>query len=85
MSLDRATALEQIRRNIESHRFHIYVVGGNGSDRRFVYTIGLRESLGAELDRAGRAARDDRRSEHGERMERRHRTPAPNGDDRRGS
>lgn len=45
-------ALEQIRRNIEEAGCHIYVVTG-GPTPRFAYTIGLRESLGAELLFAG--------------------------------
>jgi hypothetical protein len=53
MSIERERALERIRRNIETHGFHIYVVAGNGPDPRFVYTIGLRESLGAEMVFAG--------------------------------
>lgn len=48
----RAKALEQIKRNIEKSGFHIYVVMG-GPTPRFAYTIGLRESLGAELVLAG--------------------------------
>jgi len=49
----RERALERIKHNIATHGFHIYVVQGNGPTPRFVYTIGLRESLGAEVVLAG--------------------------------
>lgn len=52
MNLDRAKALDLIKRNIEKSGFHIYLVTG-GPTPRFGYTIGLRESLGAELVLAG--------------------------------
>jgi hypothetical protein len=50
--LDRAKMLDLIERNIQRSGFHLYIVGG-GSVPRFAYTIGLRESLGAELVVAG--------------------------------
>lgn len=53
MSLERARALELIKRNIEKSGFHIYLVEGGSPTPRFAYTIGLRESLGAELVLAG--------------------------------
>jgi hypothetical protein len=49
----REHALEVIRHNIETSGFHIYVVGAGIVTPRFAYTIGLRESLGAELVLAG--------------------------------
>lgn len=52
MSLDRAKALDRIKRNIEKSGFHAYVIRG-GPGPRFAYTIGLRETLGAELVLAG--------------------------------
>jgi Domain of unknown function (DUF4262) len=52
MTLDRKKALALIKRNIEEYGFHIYIVSA-GSSPRFAYTIGLRESLGAELVLAG--------------------------------
>jgi hypothetical protein len=52
MTLDRKKALALIKRNIEESGFHIYIVSA-GSSPRFAYTIGLRESLGAELVLAG--------------------------------
>lgn len=53
MKLDRARALELIKRNIEKSGFHIYLIAGGSPKPRFAYTIGLRESLGAELVLAG--------------------------------
>lgn len=52
MTPARKKALEQIKRNIEKDGFHVYIVMG-GCTPRFAYTIGLRESLGAELVLAG--------------------------------
>ena len=46
--MDKATALRLIADNIKNHGFHIYVVGQD-STPRFAYTIGLRETIGAEL------------------------------------
>jgi len=48
MDPKRERALELIKTNIERSGFHIYLVGG-GQSPRFAYTIGLRDSLGAEL------------------------------------
>jgi hypothetical protein len=45
-------ALASIRRNIEKHGHHVYIVG-QGTTPRFAYTIGLRESVGTELVLAG--------------------------------
>jgi Domain of unknown function (DUF4262) len=53
ISSERKKALALIKRNIEKSGFHIYIVSGNGPTPRFAYTIGLRESLGAELVFAG--------------------------------
>jgi Domain of unknown function (DUF4262) len=52
MTPERKKALALIKRNIEKSGFHIYIVSG-GTSPRFVYTIGLREWLGAELVMAG--------------------------------
>jgi hypothetical protein len=60
MSADRAKALDLIKRNIEKSGFHIYLVAGGGRTPRFVYTIGLRESLGAELVLAGALYYEDK-------------------------
>jgi Domain of unknown function (DUF4262) len=49
----RKKALALIKRNIAKSGFHIYLVTGKGPYPRFAYTIGLRESLGAELVFAG--------------------------------
>ncbi len=49
---DREAALTEIRQNIAEHGFHIYVVTGSGKPH-YGYTIGLSESLGAELILAG--------------------------------
>ena len=43
---------ERIKRNIRNHGFHLYIVT-EGMCPRFAYSIGLRESLGAELVLAG--------------------------------
>lgn len=48
----RAQALQLIRRNIERHGFHLYLIAQH-STPRVVYTIGLSESIGAELVLAG--------------------------------
>lgn len=59
MNWDRAKALGAIKRNIERSGFHIYLIGGGDPTPRFAYTIGLRESLGAELVLAGALYYDD--------------------------
>ena len=51
----RLSALNDIRENIAKHGFHTYVVTGGGYPH-FGYTIGLTESLGAELILAGKKA-----------------------------
>ncbi|MBS1813674.1 MAG: DUF4262 domain-containing protein [Acidobacteria bacterium] len=48
----RKSAIDQIRQNIVQRGFHTYVVTGGG-DPHYAYTIGLRDSLGAELIIAG--------------------------------
>jgi hypothetical protein len=48
----RAQALERIRANIERHGSHVYRIAAETSPG-FSYTIGLRESVGAELVFAG--------------------------------
>jgi len=48
----RLRALNEIRQNIAEHGCHIYVVTGGGYPH-FGYTVGLSESLGAELILAG--------------------------------
>lgn len=48
----RSRALSDIRENITKDGFHTYVVTGDGCPH-FGYTIGLKESLGAELILAG--------------------------------
>jgi hypothetical protein len=48
----RNAALDSIRQNIADHGHHIYVVSG-GADPRYAYTIGVSESIGAELILAG--------------------------------
>jgi hypothetical protein len=60
MSADRAKALALIKGNIDKSGFHIYLVAGAGPTPRFVYTIGLRESLGAELVLAGALYYEDK-------------------------
>ena len=52
MTPPRKKALATIKRNIEKSGFHIYIVAGEQTPR-FAYTVGLRESLGAELVLAG--------------------------------
>jgi uncharacterized protein DUF4262 len=49
---NRQKALNEIRQHIAEHGFHTYVVTGGGYPH-FGYTIGLTESLGAELILAG--------------------------------
>ena len=49
---ERQKNLKLIKQNIEKHGFHIYVVVG-GMVPRFAYTIGLSESIEAELVVAG--------------------------------
>jgi hypothetical protein len=51
-SLDRAQALQRIERNIRQSGFHLYIITA-GSSPRYAYTIGLSQSLGAELILAG--------------------------------
>jgi hypothetical protein len=48
----RKQALEDIRENITRNGLHVYLVFG-GSTPRFAYTIGLSESIGAELILSG--------------------------------
>lgn len=48
----RKAALDRIKQNIARHGFHTYVVTGGGAPH-YGYTIGLTESLGAELVLAG--------------------------------
>jgi hypothetical protein len=48
----RREALDLIKRNIELHGSHVYIVVGK-SLPRFAYTIGLKQSWGAELVLAG--------------------------------
>jgi hypothetical protein len=48
----RQAALNEIRQNIDDYGYHTYVVTGGG-DPHYGYTIGLSESLGAELILAG--------------------------------
>jgi hypothetical protein len=50
--MERLEQLELIGRNIQQFGFHKYLVT-SGTIPRFAYTIGLRESLGAELVLAG--------------------------------
>jgi hypothetical protein len=50
--IKRKAALDKIRQNIAQHGFHTYVVTGGG-DPHYGYTIGLSQSLGAELILAG--------------------------------
>jgi uncharacterized protein DUF4262 len=49
---NREAVLNEIRQNIADYGFHIYAVTGSGKPH-YGYTIGLRESLGAELILAG--------------------------------
>jgi hypothetical protein len=49
---NREAALKEIRQNIAEYGFHTYVVTGSGVPH-YGYTIGLSESLGAELVLAG--------------------------------
>lgn len=50
----RAQLLQNIEQNIRRYGRHIYAIGG-GPCPQFAYTIGLRESIGAELVLAGGA------------------------------
>lgn len=50
--LNQSAALTVIAKNIEKHGHHKYVISG-GSLPRFVYTIGLSQSIGYELIMAG--------------------------------
>jgi Domain of unknown function (DUF4262) len=53
MTIDpKQNAINEIRRNIAKHGFHTYFVTGGGAPH-YAYTIGLSESLGAELILAG--------------------------------
>lgn len=52
--MTKAEALEMIRRNISTHGHHIYLVRP-GPTPKFAYTIGLKETIGAELIFAGGA------------------------------
>jgi hypothetical protein len=54
LSWMREQARGQVKRNIQKHGFHIYVIG-KASYPRFGYTIGLTRSLGAELVLPGAA------------------------------
>ena len=49
----RKVALEKIRENIARTGRHIYVVAGGAATPRYAYTIGVSESIGAELILAG--------------------------------
>ncbi|HEV2960190.1 MAG TPA: DUF4262 domain-containing protein [Candidatus Angelobacter sp.] len=49
----RKLALEKIQENIARTGRHIYVVAGGAATPRFAYTIGVSESIGAELILAG--------------------------------
>jgi hypothetical protein len=49
---NREATLNEIRQNIAERGFHVYVVTGSGQPH-YGYTIGLSESLGAELILAG--------------------------------
>jgi hypothetical protein len=49
---NREAALNEIRQNIAEFGFHVYAVTGSG-EPHYGYTIGLNESLGAELILAG--------------------------------
>jgi hypothetical protein len=51
--LNRDQAFELIRRNIDRHGHHIYVVSGGDAVPRFAYTVGLSPAAGAELVLAG--------------------------------
>lgn len=52
--MDNVKALARIRRNIERHGYHAYVVSG-GQVPRYAYTIGLCAKFGTELILAGAA------------------------------
>jgi hypothetical protein len=49
---EKTRALDSIRRNIDEHGFHAYIVAGGG-DPHYAYTIGLGVAHGAELVLAG--------------------------------
>lgn len=49
----RKQSLERIRENVVRSGHHIYVISGEGQTPRFAYTIGVSESVGAELILAG--------------------------------
>ena len=49
---DRSDALRLIEANIKDYGFHVYLIA-QSSAPRFAYTIGLRDSIGAELVLAG--------------------------------
>src|SRR5258708_24981042 len=50
--VERKAALDLIRQNIALHGFHTYVITGGGNPH-YAYTIGLSQSLGAEIVLAG--------------------------------
>lgn len=50
----RDAALNLIRQNIADHGYHLYLVSG-GNEPRYIYTIGVSESIGVELIFAGAA------------------------------
>ena len=52
--MTKAEALELIRTNIATYGHHLYLVQG-GPDPRYIYSIGLRDAIGAELIFAGAA------------------------------
>ncbi len=52
MNPRRTWSLQQIQQNIDTFGYHMYVVDG-GAIPRFIYTIGLSPTLGAELIFAG--------------------------------
>lgn len=54
MNPSRTRSLQQIQRNIDAFGYHVYAVSG-GAVPRFIYTIGLSPTLGAELIFAGGA------------------------------
>lgn len=52
MTTEREEILELIRRNVRRYGYHVYVISGSRVPR-FVYSIGLTDSLGTELLLAG--------------------------------
>ena len=50
---DKAVQLERIRRAIAEHGYWMYLVAGGASTDRYLYTIGLTESSGAEVVLSG--------------------------------